>query len=549
MASAPDSMMIDIKTIEETAAAELAAAQNAAEAAARAAAQAAQAAAAAKAAQAAAAARLTALKQQAAAQQALQQQLIAQQRAMPAAATPHELETVNTSVARLEKLASMHDILCVATSTPLQTPTQQQLPQAHIMTRQALDDLIRSGTSLLPSIKQLTEFAPSQAIYLKTEGLDSFIDNPSPAASESNQPVVAGGATPPCASSSFTSADRELLSLMNALEQKAKVIATNTNHVFRDAAVRLTQVLSASGQLGGWKHVEEFMTDQEAYSRKKGQNATVRGANHAGANSLSTDGMEKSKIDRLSDSAENILRDAMTRAKWVLEIERNHTPRDSKILNRILGVLFRDSTWMTESATFLKNAEQQVSALINMNPALFAKFREMQSRGVQWPHSPHLRRVIERAGFVFRPMMIKRDRCVCDACGVEVSGWRQWHNPWLFHDWTKRHPFEAPPGSFLDPRHAAERDKADREYCHGGSMVPIASTAAAVTTGTAVQSVAAAATTTSTPASATTSSNGFLTATAAVLSAPAGSQAPSVDATDPLAAVPGYQFMLSIPRA
>jgi hypothetical protein len=24
-------------------------------------------------------------------------------------------------------------------------------------------------------------------------------------------------------------------------------------------------------------------------------------------------------------------------------------------------------------------------------------------------------------------MMIKRDRCVCDACGVEVSGWRPWH--------------------------------------------------------------------------------------------------------------------------
>lgn len=41
-------------------------------------------------------------------------------------------------------------------------------------------------------------------------------------------------------------------------------------------------------------------------------------------------------------------------------------------------------------------------------------------------YSPNLRRQIERAGFIFRPMMIKRDRCVCDACGVEVSGWRPW---------------------------------------------------------------------------------------------------------------------------
>lgn len=88
-----------------------------------------------------------------------------------------------------------------------------------------------------------------------------------------------------------------------------------------------------------------------------------------------------------------------------------------------------------------------MSFLINMNPTNFAKFRELQSRGVQWPHSPHLRRHIERAGFVFRPMMIKRDRCVCDACGVEVSGWRPWHNPWQHHDWSRRHPFAPPPGS------------------------------------------------------------------------------------------------------
>jgi hypothetical protein len=96
---------------------------------------------------------------------------------------------------------------------------------------------------------------------------------------------------------------------------------------------------------------------------------------------------------------------------------------------------------------FLKTAEQDVSSMIGKNPALFAKFRDESSRGVQWPHSAHLRRVVERAGFWFRPMMIKRDRVVCDACGVAVNGLRPWHNPWQFHDWTKRHPFAPPPGT------------------------------------------------------------------------------------------------------
>lgn len=99
-------------------------------------------------------------------------------------------------------------------------------------------------------------------------------------------------------------------------------------------------------------------------------------------------------------------------------------------------------------STILKKAEEVVNHLINMNPAAFAKFRDEQSRGVQWPHSPQVRRLIERAGFVFRPMMIKRDRCVCDACGVEVSGWRSYYDPWLLHDWSKRHAFAPPPGTF-----------------------------------------------------------------------------------------------------
>lgn len=80
---------------------------------------------------------------------------------------------------------------------------------------------------------------------------------------------------------------------------------------------------------------------------------------------------------------------------------------------------------------------------MNMNPDIFKKFLEVPG-GIQWPHSPQLRRQIEFAGFVFRPKAIERDRCVCNTCGVEVSGWRLWHNPWTFHDWSKRHSITPP---------------------------------------------------------------------------------------------------------
>jgi len=71
---------------------------------------------------------------------------------------------------------------------------------------------------------------------------------------------------------------------------------------------------------------------------------------------------------------------------------------------------------------------------------------DMQSNSSQgdasipWPHSRDLRRHTARSGFEFRPTTIKCDRCVCDYCGAEVWDWRPEHNPWLFHDWSKRHP-------------------------------------------------------------------------------------------------------------
>jgi len=277
----------------------------------------------------------------------------------------------------------------------------------------------------------------------------------------------------------------------------------------REVAVRITQLSSALGQLYGWTHVDEFMADQERYGRKgrEIERSTGRAMRSAPAPSpaLQTAAMGRT-ASAASASAAPVVAEVHTRnvaeEHWdhartelvILEPAaaggklRVEQLRDNKygqeayyILSYVMhlaldannhSVGFSDNelalcvmiqlaqeranltrreqaqqlSFIERGAVILKITEGIVSTLINMNPAAFAKFRELQSRGVQWPHSPHVRRKIERAGFVFRPMMIKRDRCVCDACGVEVSAWKKYMQPWLLHDWSKRHPFAPPPG-------------------------------------------------------------------------------------------------------
>jgi len=267
--------------------------------------------------------------------------------------------------------------------------------------------------------------------------LEAFFDAPS-APTQLTNPNAPRAATMPVAAPAMSTADRELLSLFRALEQKARNEATDANSKLYEAAKRLTDVLSFSGQLPGFQHLEEFTADQDLYSKRQRAVERSAGARPTGI---------KGKIAELSDISKDIIKNAMLRARWVLEVEKKSASKqnDGKTLERVLGVLLKDTKWMSDTAAFVKSVEQQISTLMD-NPA-FARFRVLLSRGVEWPHSPHLRRHIEQAGFKFRARVFERDRCVCDACGVEVFGWRTWHNPWLFHDWSKRHPFAPPPGT------------------------------------------------------------------------------------------------------
>lgn len=164
---------------------------------------------------------------------------------------------------------------------------------------------------------------------------------------------------------------QELLTVFRSLEQKAKVVASDTSSPLREVACRFTQVLSAAGQLGGWRHVEEFITDQDAYRRRRGppgmmgsgangppRTRSLPGSNTpSGAAAASKEAVvavePKGKIEQLTDTSEAILRAALMRSKWVLEIEKKAAGKeksDGKTLERILGVLLKDGRWMNETA-------------------------------------------------------------------------------------------------------------------------------------------------------------------------------------------------------
>lgn len=176
-------------------------------------------------------------------------------------------------------------------------------------------------------------------------------------------------------------------------------------------------------------------------------------------------------VDGLQETGHAIIKRLIHRIDWLRQIfTREGREIATEFFMEVIGT---DIEWMADANAFMNGCEEKVAELLAKNPQRFNHFRELQKKGVQWPHSPELRKEIEKAGFIFRPsmscavpsisftlalncirrfavrfplfcavlrsrsVMIKRDRCMCDVCGVEVSGWRPWHDPREFHDFSK----------------------------------------------------------------------------------------------------------------
>lgn len=227
------------------------------------------------------------------------------------------------------------------------------------------------------------------------------------------------------------SEESALASALQDIERNARDMAVNTNHPLSDIAKHFLNYLSATSQLPGWQHVQNFIHNPQLYierikSAENGSDALINCMNNQGP------------IDEIQKTALSVLRKLYRRVDWVLELQTKASKSfDAEFY---LKVIAADRAWADEASLFMKEAETKVTEMLTKNPQKFYAFRELQRKGVAWPHSASLRLAIESAGFVFRPMMIKRDRCVCETCKVEVSGWKTYNNPMSFHNYAKHAP-------------------------------------------------------------------------------------------------------------
>lgn len=308
-------------------------------------------------------------------------------------------------------------------------------------------------SNVVPPFSEMNAYSGTN-INLSTR-VDEFQDLPQQAMAGTPQP-------PPLLSPD----DRALCSLLRALEREAKNIVEVRNSPLRASAGRLNWLLITSGQLGGWRHMGEYFDDEAKYmekyhgARRHGHAPAAKSA--AAAASVAESPVvtsSKGRIELLEKTAQDILRHTIIRSKWVLEIEKKTKCGNGQTVRRVLSVLLRDHVWMENIDGFSKSTEDAIRALKSMNHEKFVRYRNLQSQSIEFPHSDLVKLCIEKAGFVFSPMMIKRDRFICRHCTGEVSGLRSWHNPLLFfHDWSKRHPF-APPPSTLVPASARQHSR------------------------------------------------------------------------------------------
>jgi hypothetical protein len=239
----------------------------------------------------------------------------------------------------------------------------------------------------------------------------------------------------------FVGPDESVLALaVGVIESMARGIATDSKSQHCDVAKHLLNFFSAVSQLPGWQHVQNYIHNPQLYIERT---KSAQKGDEVAAPAFNRTLIAEGSMDDLQLKGQKLIRRICQRMDWLLDLQRKANKSfDPEFYVKVIAA---DRAWAEDASSFMKEAETKVTDMLSKNPQKFHAFRELQRKGVQWPHSAALRREIERAGFVFRPMMIKRDRCVCETCGVEVSGWKPWHNAWSFHNYAK-HPPSFQPG-------------------------------------------------------------------------------------------------------
>lgn len=114
-------------------------------------------------------------------------------------------------------------------------------------------------------------------------------------------------------------------------------------------------------------------------------------------------------MDDFQNRGQLLIKKLCQRVEWLLDLQRRASgaaaagtggaagvkPFDAEFAIKVIAA---DREWANEATLFMKEAETKVTDMLTKNQQKFQAFRELQRKGVQWPHSADLRREIEAAG-------------------------------------------------------------------------------------------------------------------------------------------------------
>lgn len=212
-----------------------------------------------------------------------------------------------------------------------------------------------------------------------------------------------------------------LADAMSTFDDFVKYLLEIPGHPSKPFAKQILDIEAAQTELAGWMHVSAYCVNPKTYAdilKHLREGKELTGSSHA--------------IEKCRKVGCRLMVRLIKRVEWLLELQtKAGEPFDP---NLCLHVVAADKKWMDEALAYVEKKEIVLTDLLRGNLDRFKDFVASQGKkGVQWPHSPQVKKEMEVANFVFRPMLVKRDRCICPTCGFEVSGLRPWNNPWYMH--------------------------------------------------------------------------------------------------------------------
>jgi hypothetical protein len=203
-----------------------------------------------------------------------------------------------------------------------------------------------------------------------------------------------------------------IIPALMSLEAMARNTSLDGKHPACEGAKQILSLFNITSNLFGWQHVFSELTPQNQ------------------------------SLQHLEKGGEGLVLQMCKRIEWMLGLLKEAGKSFNADL--CLRLVAADREWCSNVLTWAKEVEATVSDILRKNKNKFQEYRQRQRSGVSWPHSTAVRDRIEMCNFTYRPMMLKRDRCVCEVCGVEVYGWRPWHDPMSFHLYAKHPPAFQP---------------------------------------------------------------------------------------------------------